>query len=190
MILQKVEQFNELYSYIFADLFYFLVLKRIQCPKCDNIIEENIDFEYEIEFNEPTYINQLLNEFDKIPNIGKNSKMCKKCFEMPINLIVTKTLINAPKILIVHSDKSLQIQEFIQIGEYISPNKRNYNLLSVIVKELMNNNDIRYCVSIKKNFSNYWVYYPNEEENPVALSFDQLLQKGDICTVFYQLNEN
>ena len=188
VILQKIEEFNK-YTNIFADFFYFLILKQIKCPKCDNIIEENIDFEYEIEFNEPTYIDQLFHQFDKIPNFGKNSKICKKCFEMPMNLIETKTLINAPKILIIHSEINLQIQESIKIGEYISPNKRNYSLLSIIVKELMNNNDFRYCVSIKKNYSNIWIYYPNEEEIPIALSFDQLLQKGDICTVFYQLNE-
>ena len=188
-ILQKIEEFRDNYKNIFADLFYFLILKRIKCPKCDNIIEENIDFEYEIEFNEPTYISQLFNEFDKISNIGKNSKICKKCYEMPLNLIVTRTLINAPKILVIHSDNNLQIQESIEIGEYISPYKRNYTLLSVCVKGLMNNKDIRYCVSIKKNFSNYWIYYSNEEEKPIAYTFDQLLQQGEICTAFYQLKE-
>jgi hypothetical protein len=190
IILKKIEEFKDNYTNIFADIFYFLILERVKCPKCDNIIEEKIDFEYEIEINEPTsYIDQLFNQINKITNLGKKSKICNKCFEIPINLIITKTLINGPKILIIHSENNLDIEENIEIKEYISPNKQiKYQLISVIVKEYINNSDIKYCVSTKKS-SGLWIYFPDEEGNPEALSFIDLLKKGSICTAFYQLNE-
>ena len=190
IILKKIEEFKDNYTNIFADIFYFLILERVKCPKCDNIIEEKIDFEYEIEINEPTsYIDQLFNQINKITNLGKKSKICNKCFEIPLNLIITKTLINGPKILIIHSENNLDIEENIEIKEYISPNKQiKYQLISVIVKEYINNSDIKYCVSTKKS-SGLWIYFPDEEGNPEALSFIDLLKKGSICTAFYQLNE-
>jgi hypothetical protein len=191
IILKKIEEFKDNYTNIFADIFYFLILERVKCPKCDNIIEEKIDFEYEIEINEPTsYIDQLFNQINKITNLGKKSKICNKCFEIPINLIITKTLINGPKILIIHSENNLDIEENIEIKEYISPNKQiKYQLISVIVKEYINNSDIKYCVSSKNKSSGLWIYFPDEEGNPEALSFEDLLKKGSICTAFYQLNE-
>ena len=191
IILKKIEEFKDNYTNIFADIFYFLILERVKCPKCDNIIEEKIDFEYEIEINEPTsYIDQLFNQINKITNLGKKSKICNKCFEIPLNLIITKTLINGPKILIIHSENNLDIEENIEIKEYISPNKQiKYQLISVIVKEYINNSDIKYCVSSKKKSSGLWIYFPDEEGNPEALSFIDLLKKGSICTAFYQLNE-
>jgi hypothetical protein len=191
IILKKIEEFKDNYTNIFADIFYFLILERVKCPKCDNIIEEKIDFEYEIEINEPTsYIDQLFNQINKITNLGKKSKICNKCFEIPLNLIITKTLINGPKILIIHSENNLDIEENIEIKEYISPNKQiKYQLISVIVKEYINNSDIKYCVSSKNKSSGLWIYFPDEEGNPEALSFEDLLKKGSICTAFYQLNE-
>ena len=191
IILKKIEEFKDNYTNIFADIFYFLILERVKCPKCDNIIEEKIDFEYEIEINEPTsYIDQLFNQINKITNLGKKSKICNKCFEIPLSLIITKTLINGPKILIIHSENNLDIEENIEIKEYISPNKQiKYQLISVIVKEYINNSDIKYCVSSKKKSSGLWIYFPDEEGNPEALSFEDLLKKGSICTAFYQLNE-
>lgn len=185
LVKQKVEEFKNNNSNIFSDMFNFLILKRIICPNCNNVIEENIDIEYDIEFDHSDYITNLFNEFEKkriYDNSGKKSKICPKCYIMPLNYILIKNIFSTPNILIIHTENIYNINELIELKEYISPNINiKYALFAMIIKESNNT----YNFSIKNVNNDKWTY--NSSETSVDLDFVQVLQKGKIVTTFYKV---
>ena len=191
IIKQKVDEFKNNYSNIFADIFYFITLTKKMCPECNFLIEEEANIEYEIELEVPGNIKQLIEDFEierYYSNLGKNGKVCKKCGIMPINLTLKKSIFSAPNVLIFHLlNDNIEIDENIEINESINPNKLiGYTLSSVIVKEYFNNN-YKYNVAIFQNNIDSWIYYFDEDST--VLSFKELLAKGTICTAFYQKDE-
>ena len=191
IIKQKVEEFKNNYSNIFADLFYFIISTKKSCPYCHFLIEEEADIEYEIEFPNPGHIKELFEDFEverNYSNLGKNGKICKKCGIMPINLILKRSIFSAPNVLILHfGNDNVEIEENIEIKENLYPNKNsNYTLSSVIMKEEFNNN-YRYKVAIYQTNIDSWIYYTDDDS--IVLSFKELLSKGIICTAFYKRDE-
>ena len=188
IIKQKVDEFKNNYSNIFADIFYFIILTKKTCPICQFLIEEEADIEYEIEFHDPGHIMQLFEDFEverHYSNLGKKAKICKKCGIMPINLILTKSIFSAPNVLILHfGNDEVEIEENIEIKERLSPNKNiTYILSSVIIKQELNHN-FRYNIAINKANIDSWIYYTDDDS--IVLAFDELRQKGIICTAFYK----
>ena len=188
IIEQKAIEFKDKYSNIFGHTFYFLMLRKLKCPKCNNIIEENVDIDFEIIFNEAGEINQLFDDCENQKNYrneGIKSKVCNNCGLMSANLNQIETIYTAPNILIVHFNNACEIKENLEIIENINPNfKENYILISVIVKENLKNNIFRYNVSIRNINIGLWIYY--SDEGSIALEFCDILKKGNICTAFYQ----
>ena len=192
IIKQKVNEFKNNYSNIFADIFYFITLTKKNCPECHYLIEEEADIEYQIEIPAPRHIKQFFEDLEierNYSNLGKKSKICQKCKIMPTNLITTRTLFSAPEVLILHfaNENFDEIEQNIEIKERLNPNKKiKYKLSSVIMKEVFNNN-YRYNVSIYQNGIDSFIYFTDDDS--FVLSFKELLVKGIICTAFYQKDE-
>ena len=191
---EKVNELIEKYSNPFADFFAFLVHKKNICPKCNNIIEEKYDIEYDIEFYSKESIKDLSKEYFKsynYNNIDKNFKMCEKCFSMTLN--EEKSILIAPRILTLHFDCKMDymIEKQIEIKEKITNKKIIYKLFSIIFVEELNNNDYRYNVSILNESNNTWKYI-KEEKKSLSQSFvalNQIMQKNEyICTAFYKMD--
>ena len=47
----------------------------------------------------------------------------------------------------------------------------------------MNNDYFRYNVSVKNKNNDFWIYI--NDNNYAALTFNELITKGKICTAFY-----
>ena len=191
-IKRQVNEYKEKYSNIFADVFYFLILRRIICPKCNSIIEEIIDVKKDMEFDQPWHINYLLKNFNyqhKFPNIYEDSKICKNCYTMPLNFIEEKSIFTSPDVLIIHFDNKSIIEEEIEIN--IHNNKKYYyELFAIIFMEKRNNNDYIYNASIKLFNIDSWTYYTDEtKSNKIAVSFKEIISMGNIIyisTAFYR----
>ena len=74
LIEAKFVEFKQKYSNIFGDIFYFLMLKKIICPNCNNIMEERVDFEYDIDFYNKGLIKELFVDYFKAKEIVNISK--------------------------------------------------------------------------------------------------------------------
>ena len=185
---QKVEEFKNNYTDIFSDIFYFLKHKKITCPNCNTLIEENVDIIYDIKLFESGNIKKLLDEYSlekSYSNLNKKKLICNKCFVMPTNFNETNSIVNSPNVLIVHIENDNSIDETIEIKEEISQNMIiKYILISVIIQEALNNNRNRYNVSIKNMGIDSWIYH--KDDNSEVLSFEALQSKGKICTCFYK----
>ena len=192
IIKQKVNEFKNNYSNIFADIFYFITLTKKNCPECHYLIEEEADIEYQIEIPAPRHIKQFFEDLEierNYSNLGKKSKICEKCKIMPTNLITKRALFTAPEVLILHFENENfdEIDQNIEIKESLNPNKKiKYKLSSVIMKEVFNNN-YRYNVSIYQNGIDSFIYFTDDDS--FVISFKELLVKGIICTAFYQKDE-
>ena len=202
LIETKFVEFREKYSNKFADIFYFLMLKKIICPNCKNIMEERVDIEYDIDFYNKGLIKELFVDYFKPHNYeydNKNMKMCEKCYTMTSNFIEEKSLLNAPNVFIIHFNVKLDkmIENNIEINEAMTNQKIKYKLFSIIFKESVND-DYRYNISIFHDYLKSWKYIKDESSltqsfngiNSVILSSDELIGKINqneyICTAFYK----
>ena len=193
LIEQKVKEFRDNYSNKFADIFCFLMLKKIICSKCNKIIEEKVDIEFDYEFNDKLSIKEISNEKIKLYNYNnndKNMKFCKNCYTMASNLMEEKSILNAPSIFIVHFENKMKFMiDNIEINEILTNTKIKYYLFSIILVEELSNNDYRYNVCVLNENLKVWNYF--EENNSLVLSSEQLIDKinlGEvyICTGFYK----
>ena len=186
-IKRQVNEYKEKYSNIFADVFYFLILRRIICPKCNSIIEEIIDVKKDMEFDQPGHINYLLKNFNyqhKFPNINEDSKICKNCYTMPLYFIEEKSIFTSPDVLIIHFNNYSIIEEEIELNIH---NINKYELFAIIFKEIRNDNDYIYNASIKVPNIDSWTYYTDDtKSNKIAVSFKEIISKGNISTAFYR----
>ena len=191
IVKQKVEEFKNNYTDIFSDIFYFLKHKKITCPNCNTLIEEKVDIIYDIELLESGNIKKLIDEYGSeksYSNLDKNKLICNKCFVMPINFNETNGLVNSPNVLIVQIENDISLDETLEIKEEINQNMIiKYTLISVIIEEAINNNRVRYNVSIKNMGIDSWIYH--NDDNSEVLSFEALQSKGKICTCFYKKME-
>ena len=189
-VVKKKNQELIKYANIFADMFYFLKIKKIICPKCSNVVEEKVDIVNHIEFFESGVLKQLFSEYNSqkyYSNLDKNI-LCNKCFIMPLNFNEINNIFFLPNILIIHFENDIQIDEYLELKEEISENEKiKYILNSVIVEEAMNNDYFRYNVSVKNKNNDFWIYI--NDNNYAALTFNELITKGKICTAFY-IKEN
>ena len=191
IIKQKVHEFKNKYTNIFGEIFYFITLYKIICPNCKNIIDEEANIQYNIEFSTSGNIKQLFEDFESekyYSNTDKNRKICNKCGIMPLNFIYSQSIFSSPNTLILYfGNENIEIEEFIEIKESLNPNKKiHYVISSVIIKEKFINNYI-YKVAIYNHNMNFWVYYIDDDS--VALNFKEVLNKGIICIAFYKKDE-
>ena len=180
-ILQKIEEFKAIYNNKIVSVFYFLVLKKYKCPdpECGHIIKKDMDIEKDIEFKNKGDITDLLNEYflkNYYPNTIKNCMSCQKCGLMPKYLEEEKYIFITPEVFIFNLSNNTKLIENISVPEYKSHSNVSYNLKAIIIKNL-----VKYECAIKTN--NYWKYYTNEVVS--SLSFSDIDNKGNICTVFY-----
>ena len=202
LIETKFVEFRDKYPNKFADIFYFLMLKKIICPNCNNIMEERVDFEYDIDFYNKGLIKELFVDYFKPHNYeydNKNMKMCEKCYTMTSNFIEEKYLLNAPDVFIIHFNLKMDnmIENNIEINETMTNQIIKYKLFSIILKESVNDN-YRYNISIFNDYLKSWKYIKDESSftqsingsNSVILSSDELIGKINqneyICTAFYK----
>lgn len=181
-IMQKVEEFKTIYNNKIVSVFYFLVLKQYKCPEpeCGHIIKQDIDIEYDIEFKNKGGIEDLLKEYslkNYYPNTIKNCMSCQKCGLMPRFLEEEKHIFISPEVFIFNLNNSINLVENIKVLEYKSNSYVSYKL-----KAIINKNGFKYECAIKTN-NNSWKYFTNEGAS--FLSFNDINNKGSVCTVFY-----
>ena len=187
LVKEEIEKFKKDYANIIGDIFCFLVLTKRVCLNCGNEIEEIIDIEYDIEFNENGDLEQLFEQFQtgkQYSNLGKKAKICKKCYTIPINLIEMKQIFTFPKVMILHFEKEVIITKRIEFNDNINKTTKNYKLISVIFK----NEEDNYIVSVEReNIGNWLNYYIDKKSE--CLTAENILNKKTIVTAFYEIIE-
>lgn len=186
-IKQKINEYQNIYNNKLVYTFYFLVLKRIRCLNCEEIIKQDIDIESGIEFNNEGSLLELLNEYEK-EKLSENKEniyiSCNNCGMMQENVYETKNIYSAPEVFIFHFDNSVKLDEYLEIKE--NSGNKNYSLKAIILKVEINNNEIKYDVAIKKGTS--WTYYTSN--GSYVLTWNDIEKKRNICTAFYSLSSN
>jgi hypothetical protein len=184
---QKVNTYLKIYNNIFSYIFTFLVLKKIYCPNCNEIMRQDIEIMNDIEFNEKgKKISDLLKQYEEkhyYLNNGKNKISCIKCGIMPKYLFEIKSIYNSPEVFIFHFDKDVQLEEFIKIKVSSGIQSSEIYNLQTIIFENQNNNEIKYEIAIKNKGT--WIYYTSNESKTINVK--DVLNKGNVCTTFYAL---
>jgi len=182
--IEKINEFKINYANIFSGTYYFPILKRINCPNCNNIIEDRIEIIYDIDFPKYGPINQLLEEYQGAKSIKNyNSKICNKCCVLPTNYIETKSLIIAPNILIFNFENGAKLEEYIEIKEYFKPNEKVLYKINTII--ILSTNNIYNVAIYNENISN-WMYYFDEKNNSIN-NFKEVIEKGKVFIAFYKI---
>ena len=182
--IEKINEFKINYANIFSGTYYFPILKRINCPNCNNIIEDSIEIIYDIDFPQYGPINQLLEEYQGAKSIKNyNSKICNKCCVLPTNYIETKSLIIAPNILIFNFENGAKLEEYIEIKEYFKPNEKVLYKINTII--ILSTNNIYNVAIYNENISN-WMYYFDEKNNSIN-NFKEVIEKGKVFIAFYKI---
>ena len=187
IIKEKVKEFQNYYTNVIADTFCFLLFTKRFCPNCGNVLEEIMDIEYDLDFAQKGNLALLLEEFQSqknYSNLGKKPKICKQCYTMPLNLIEIKQIFSFPRVMIMHFESEVKIEEKIEFNDMINKTKKIYKVKSVIYKDGQD----KYNVSAEKeNIGNWANYYINRKEE--FLSPEDILSKRTICTAFYEMIE-
>ena len=187
---QKVNTYLKIYNNIVSYIFNFLVLKKIYCPNCNEVLRQDIEIMYDIEFNEKgKKISDLLKQYEEkhyYLNNGKNKISCIKCEMMLKYLYEIKSIYNFPEVFIFHFDKDVQLEEFVKIKVSSGIQESKIYYLQIIIFEKQNNNEIKYELAIKRKEA--WIYYSSNESK--IINVKDVLNKGNICTAFYTLSSN
>ena len=184
----KLKEFELRYKNIFVSIFYFLVHATYKCPKCTNIITQNFDIKFNLDFVKYDKIystKELINDYsnNKIAlNLGNNSERlsltCTKCGTMPRFLDEEKKIVLEPEVLIINFYSRVKLDEYININ-----NEYKYELICFIIYN-HNNQCYDYCVKTKVN----WLYYSNEGRK--VLNFDDIQKLSEIHIAFYLQKRN
>ena len=184
LINQKIKEFKETYKNKLVDIFYFLVLKKYLCPLCGHLLkQQDIDIEFDIQFDNDGNISKLLKEYEKKKKYMNNYMSCPKCGLMSKYLYEIKNLYITPKVFIFHFNYYSELVEKIEIKEYMTNEIKTYNLKAFILLNKMNDN-IHYEVGLKRD--NNWINFNSNSSN--ITSFNNIINKGNICTAFYILS--
>ena len=184
-IINKLGVFKELYKNIFVNTFYFLVLKKYICPKCNSIIKQDLEIKYEIEFFDKGNTSELLNYYlqnNNYSNIGLNSMPCNKCGLLCRNIIENKSIYLEPDVFIFHFNYFVILDEVLSLIQVYEIKQFIYSLKSVILSYKDKNDEEKFATAIKNN--DKWVYYTDNDKNFLSLS--EIHKKGTIRTVFYE----
>lgn len=189
-IIQKLNTYFKIYNNEISYIFNFLVLKKIYCPNCNEVIRKDIEIMYDIKFSEKKKkISDLLKQYEEKQyylNNGKNKISCTKCGIMQTYLYKTKSIYNFPEVFIFHFDNDVQLEEFIKIEISSGNQKSELYSLQTIIFEIKDNDIIKYEAAIKKNES--WIYYSSTESK--IINAKDVMNKGNVCTAFYALSFN
>ena len=184
---QTIEKYMKQYKNIFVNTFYFLVLKIYKCPNCDFIIKQDMDIEFDIEFNNKGNIKELLSDYfgeKEYSNEGKNSMPCNQCGIMQKKLKEIKSIYIAPEVLVFHFDNNAILENYIDLIENKEGNIKKYELKSIIFSRKIKKNEINYEIAVKNNNNEKWIYYTNNGIN--SLSLNEIIKKEGICTALYK----
>ena len=186
----KIREFELCYKNIFVSSFYFLVLRKYYCQKCNKEISQDLEIKYSLDLmrNEKEKIFKISDLFkhylDKKTslNLGNNtggySLTCKNCGSMPKFLDEYKEIILEPEVFIFNLINEVKLEKYLEIS-----NNKKYELKCVIV---YNSRENVYEFGIKTK--NDWIYFGNEGSRNV--SFDDIEKVKGINIAFYCWSEN
>lgn len=187
---QKVNTYLKIYNNKFSYIFNFLVLKKIYCPNCNEVMRQDIEIMFDIEFNEKgKKISDLLKQYEEkhyYLNNGKNKISCIKCGLMLKYLYETKSIYNSPEVFIFHFDNGVQLEDLVKIKVSSGIQSSDIYNLQTIIFEKQNNNEIKYEIAIKKKEN--WIYYSSNESK--FINVKDVLNIGNVCTAFYTVSSN
>ena len=186
---EKINKFMKKYKNIFVKTFYFLVLKEYKCGECKHIIKQDIDIEYDIEFESKGSVTEILKEYleeKECDNTEFPSLVCSKCGVMPIKLFEIKHIYTAPEVIILHFNNFVVLNDFIQIETSFENSLKTFSLNSIILGNKTINDEIIYEIALKQGQN--WIYYTNNGSNVLSLS--DIIKKGDVCCALYELSLN
>ena len=185
---QTIEKYMKQYKNIFVNTFYFLVLKKYKCPKCNFIIKQDMDIEFDIDFNNKGNIKELLSNYfaeTEYSNEGKNSIPCNQCGIMQKKIREIKSIYIAPEVIVFHFNNNVILENYIDIVENREKeNIRKFELKSIFFRKKTNQNENNYEIAIKDN-NEKWIYYTNNGFTP--LSLNEIIKKEGICTALYSM---
>ena len=134
-----INDFTYNYKNIFADIFYFVMLKNyVICPNCKTPIDTKYEVENYLNFElnmRNANIKLLLKKCMENNCVEENNKFCRFC---SYKLCSFNKFLNTPLILIINFDKKIgkvTLDEEINLSEYTLTNigPKKYYLFAVIV---------------------------------------------------------
>ena len=177
-IKNEINNFIVNYSSPFVDIFYFMNLHLIKCPKCQNIIDfkEKILFSISILTEKGKSLSNLISQ--NFENYITNSDyICPDCNSHKLKEELL--FINSPLYLIIEFEykNHILLDETIDLSPYIVSNvgQRKYDFFAVISCENLNGEN-HYVCTIKKN--NYYMFYSDN-------SCEQCGEEAKKCGVPY-----
>ena len=171
------KRFQENFRSKISDLIYFFVKTFYQCPQCNNKIKLETTFHCAYCLRperaaswlgkKNLTINDLFQHSGKKRLFEDVNIKCKYCNNNKKNVMISKKLYMSPLNLILgfyYSNEStfnLQIEEFIDISEFVERNdinKSKYRLIGAIFTEKFENEEKKY-VSYTKDIYGQWKYF-------------------------------
>ena len=186
----KIREFELCYKNIFVSEFYFLILRKYKCQRCNKEISQDLDIKYSLDLmkNEKEKIFKISDLFKhyldkKISlNLGNTtggySLTCKNCGSMPKFLDEYREIILEPEVFIFNLINEVKLEKYLEIS-----NNKKYELKCVIA---YNQRDSVYEFGIKTK--NDWIYFSGEGSRNV--SFDDIEKIKGINIAFYCWSEN
>ena len=189
LVENKISEFELCYKNIFVSVFYFLVLRKYNCQRCNKEIHQDLDIKYSLDLmkNEKEKIFKISDLFKhyfdkKISlNLGNNtggySLTCKNCGSMPKFLDEYREIILEPEVFICN------LMNEVKLEKYFDVNNKRYELRCVISYN-QNENVYEFCLKSKSD----WLYFYNEGSKNIV--FDDIEKIKGINIAFYCLSEN
>ena len=163
-VYNNIKTFQNEYRGPLVDIFYFIILLYLKCPKCNFINDA---------FSQITTFLPILNKKENnISNFIKdylnsqtlnNTINCKNCNYLG-NSVEEKYFLYTPKYLVIDfsEEGKINFEQNINLSSFMKTNfgPQKYELYAVINKEIINN-QIQFITSIKEN-NGQWMFYSGD----------------------------
>ena len=159
----NINNFKNKYRSPFVDIFYFLILTYIKCPKCGSTYYAtsiNTSF-LELINKKEDNINNLILNYLYSKTLNYNNINCKNCGYSGEGL-EEKKFLSTPKYLVIdfgEDGKQINYKRNINLSRFMEKSKcpQEFEIYAVINKEIINN-QTQYIASVKGK-NGQWMFY-------------------------------
>ena len=162
----NINNFKKQFRSPFVDIFYFLILIYIKCPKCDSTYYATSKCTSFLELinKEEDNLNNLIRNFLYSKTLNNNNINCKSCGYSGEGL-EEKNFLSTPKYLVIdfyEDGKQINYEQKINLSCFMKKRKglQEFEIYAVINKEIINN-QTQYIASVKGK-NGQWMFYSGD----------------------------